>query len=131
MRKMLIACAVTILVCAGAARGGETCSYEGSDEVLGTKTAIANRPWNSDNIAALRSLDQATIKKFYEDFWEEQGGGVEEEWGGSSWVDLAGDGKFELLVSRYNKAITDLTIFWQEAPGKLRVDYYIGAGSRS
>ncbi len=129
MKKILIA---TLALMLGFSTG--VSSAESSDDYSGetpitTGAEIANRPWNDANIGALRALDQATIEKFYDTVGQEDEDLlVEQYWGGFTWADLAGDGKYELLVSKYTKGGRYLYIFWQDAPGKLRVQMYQGAG---
>ncbi len=128
MKKILIATLALMVGFSTVAWSAESSGADSDETHFTTSAELANRPWNAANIDALRALDQAAIEKFWDTLGQEDPDWlVEQYWGGFTWVDLAGDGKYELLVSRYNKAIKDLTIFWQEAPGKLRVQYYLGA----
>ncbi len=124
MKKTMIATLALMLGFSTVAWGGEMTDTD--QNPFTTSAEFANRPWNAANIDALRALDKAVISKFYDTVLEGLAEGV--DMGGLAWVDLAGDGKYELLVTWVSKYWAHLDIFWQDAPGKLRVQSFDGAG---
>ncbi|HXR35382.1 MAG TPA: hypothetical protein VN754_05505 [Candidatus Binataceae bacterium] len=130
MKKILIAGVAIILVFAGIAFSAEPDDDPLNGDVPVTTSAeIANRPWNAANIDALRTLDKAAVVRFTDMVGEESEGLVPvEDCGRFTWVDLAGAGKYQLLVNKYTKCCSYLYLYWRDAPGKVRVQRYVGAG---
>jgi len=66
--------------------------------LLGTAfaAAIDQLTWDKSNIAILRGLNEAAIEKFVDELSE---GDVHKTVGEFSWVDLAGDGRYELVTT--------------------------------
>jgi len=83
--------------------------------------------WNASNKDALLALDRNAIENFSYD----PDGNPDESFEGFAWVNLAGNGKYELLVTRRTKFYGVLYIYWQEAPGKLRIETYMGGSEDS
>ncbi len=124
MKKTLIVTLALMLGFSTVAWGGEIADTDQTPFTTGAE--FANRPWNAANIDALRALDKAVISKFYDTVLESPAGeGV--EMGGLAWVDLAGDGKYEMLITWVSRHWAHLDIFWQDAPGKLRTQSFDGA----
>ena len=129
MRKVLIACATIILAFASTALSYEANNMLRESVCFATSNEIANRPWNAANLDALRAMDKAAIVKFFNTVEGPGGDWDGQDMGGFAWIDLAGDGKYELLVTQFTRCCGYLTIYWQDAPGKMRGDLYEGAGN--
>jgi len=99
---------------------------------VGFGAEIGELAWDESNIKTLRAVDKAAVAHFM----NRVGGGegtplaikptdiLEFEW-----VDLAGDGKYELVVTGSSGPnYADLGIYWQQAPGKFRSQSLAGAG---
>jgi len=129
MKKRLIACTVMSLALAGIASNAESSGYCGEGTSFISQNKVAELTWKAANIDALRSLDEAAIAKFQETAADENGSLFfeGESMGGFTWADLAGDGRYELLITEYTRAYSCLVIFWQDAPGRLTLEPYEGA----
>ncbi len=116
MKKILLACVAIVLVFASVASSAEI-----------SEDPIAKLAWNAANIDKLRAFDKAAIFRF-------AGLTSSDELLDYGWLDLAGDGRYELAVI-YNGGLGPnwLAIYWQEAPGKMRKegeDLFPGAGAK-
>ncbi len=104
MKKLLIVLLTTILAFASAASSAEI------DELA----------WNDANIKTLRSLDEAAVFRFVTGGDPEQGVSNLSDLDMFNWYP-AGDGKYELAVGwSSGPEIASLTIYWQDAPRKIR-----------
>jgi len=73
-------------------------------------------PWNAANLDKLRAFDKAAIFRF-------AGLNQSEELLDYGWLDLAGDGRYELAtIYSEGRGPNWMDIYWQEAPGKMRED---------
>ncbi|MGD0075543.1 MAG: hypothetical protein ABSD31_14555 [Candidatus Binataceae bacterium] len=102
---------------AGIALGAEKNCFTEEDS-FSTNDEVANRPWNAANVDALRALGKSGVSE----------PDTENDIDEFAWMDLAGDGKYELLTTQLGKGRAYLFISWQGAPGKLRAQTYDGAG---
>ena len=128
MKRLLIACAAALLMFARVASSAENIYCLKGETPLEPKAKIAQLTWDATNIEALRALDAAAIDKFARTVSPDMDPPEVEEVGGFMWADLAGDGKYELLVGAETKAYGCLYIYWQDAPGRLRLQEYDGGG---
>ncbi len=128
MKRLLVTCAMTLLMFAGVASRAENIYCLKEETPLEPKAKIAELTWDATNIEAPRALDAAAIDKFARTVSPDMDPPEVEEIGGFMWADLAGDGKYELLVGAETKAYGCLYIYWQDAPGKLRLQEYDGGG---
>src|SRR5258708_22501926 len=83
---------------------------------------IADMPWSQSNIEGLRSFDKPAVARFI----NEHGGGAKletapEDVGEYTWADLAGDGKYELLMTLDvgRQFFNSLVIYRRDASGKI------------
>ena len=120
MKKIVIAGVAIILVFASIALSAEISDDSSDEESAASENKIAHLTWNAANIDALRALDQAAIVEFT-DMDVKAGVLPVEDWGGFTWSDLAGDGKYELLVTQVTKCRGYLIIYWQDALAKVRM----------
>jgi hypothetical protein len=131
MKKTLIATLALMVGFSTVAWSAESSGADSDETHFSTSAELANRPWNAANIGALRALDKAAVVRFSNMIGGKKGTawlGTEDGISGFTWADLAGDGKYELLMTVVTKCCGYLFICWQEAPGKLRVQSYQGAG---
>jgi hypothetical protein len=94
---------------------------------------IGSLIWNKDNLRTLRSLDKAAVVKFLNERTGKLGSVVtpQEVWE-YEWVDLAGDGKYELVVTGSSgPCCVGLTIINRDTAGKLSAQNFEGAGQLS
>ena len=118
MKKILIAGAAIILVFAGVASSAEMSGDQ-----------IANLRWNAANIDTLRALDKAAVARLVNSVADNVFvSTTENDIGEVAWVDLAGDGRYELATTEVTRCCVNLYIYWQEAPGKVSVQAYREAG---
>src|SRR5208282_1878210 len=114
MKKVLIACAAIILVFASVAASDE--AQHRYVEDVRSEDPIAKVPWNAANLDKLRAFDKAAIFRF-------AGLNQREELLDYGWLDLAGDGRYELaVIYSEGRGPNWLDIYWQDAPGKMRKD---------
>lgn len=112
MKRLLTAGIATILLFAGVAYSAGMSGAE-----------IAQLRWNASNIGVLRALNSDAIARLinYVAFKGLEAAGSDDirEF---TWVDLAGDGRYELVESEM--CCLCLYIYWQEAPGKISEQRY-------
>jgi len=129
MKKILVACVAMILACASVASSAELSVGPSEERSYTSSDKTANLAWNAANADALRALDKAAIMKLCDILDETEDS--KEAWAGVhmdfAWVDLAGDGKYELVVTTESRSGSGTSIFWQDAPGKVREQYYDGS----
>jgi len=98
-------------------------------------SGIGSLAWNQANLQTLRSFDKAAIVKFIDESSGMEGrlGALTpQEVGEFEWVDLAGDGKYELaLTASSGPCCMALGIYTQTRAGKLSVQSFLGAGQLS
>jgi hypothetical protein len=115
MRKLLILCGVVFWSWSGLAAGGE----------------IGNMRWNQANLAHLRSFDKTAVVEFLNEGTGNLGLVVTEQdvWE-YEWVDLAGDGRYELaVIASSGPCCVVVGIIRQDSAGKLSDQHFDGAGS--
>ena len=125
MKKILIAGVAIILVFASIASSAELSGAE-----------ITNLRWNAANIEALRALDKAAVVRLVNHIAESDYSGpglpgsplTEDDIRKFTWVDLAGDGRYELVTTYDTKCCAFLYIYWQDGPGKVSAQQYADAG---
>jgi len=121
MKTILIAGAAIILAFASIASSAELSGAE-----------ITNLRWDAANINALRALDKAAVVILLDNLAETASGtwipSEDDILSGFTWVDLAGDGRYELLAIYHSRCCSVLYIYWQDAPGKVSVQGYSTAG---
>jgi hypothetical protein len=92
---------------------------------------IASIPWNEANLQTLRSFDKAAVVKSI-DGLPGRGLLTPQEVDEFGWFDLAGDGKYELVLTASSGPCCEaLGILTQTRAGKLRVQNFLGAGQLS
>ena len=107
MKKILIACVAMILACASVA------SSDRYVEDVRSEDPIAKVPWNAANLDKLRAFDKAAIFRF-------AGLNRSDELLDFGWLDLAGDGRYELaIISNGGLGPNWMDIYSQDAPGKM------------
>jgi hypothetical protein len=95
---------------------------------------IADLPWTEPNIENLRTFDKTAVVRFVNQVSGNEGtilATKEGDIGDFTWADLAGDGKYQLLVVydvNGRGFFNDLAIYTQESPGKIRRDDIEGWG---
>jgi len=127
MKNILLAGVATVLMFASVASSAEMSGAE-----------IANLSWNAANIDTLRALDKAAVVRLLNHIAESVWGAKPEAFGMEpvnegdieefTWVDLAGDGRYELAMTRVTRCCVYLDIYWQDAPGKFSDQEYQDAG---
>jgi hypothetical protein len=119
MKRALIIGAVVFLGLAGAAVGSE----------------IGDLPWNESNIEALRSFDKAAVVKFSNNWAGTEGipgAMTADQLNEFEWVDLAGDGKYELVTTAsFGPCCVFLGIYSKDTAGKVSLQSLDGAGKLS
>ncbi len=137
MKMTALVAIIASLACASVAFGAHL-QDDREPEVEATKHVsgrIANLAWTQSNIETLRSFDKTAILKFLN-----ESAGVEgtpdaiKAWEVDEfeWVDLAGDGRYELAtVGSSGPCCYYLYLYWQVAPKKVRSQSYGGAGKLS
>jgi hypothetical protein len=91
---------------------------------------VGSLAWNQSNIQTLRSFGKAAIVQFINQWGGSEGTPAAMRGGGVwefGWYDLAGDGRYELALITGGRCCTDLILFWQSAPGKIRREAFVGA----
>ena len=94
---------------------------------------IANSSWNQSNLARLRALDKDAVAGFLNQWSGNMveplvASGIQE----FEWTDLASDGRYELLVvTATGSCCVDLTIYSQDAAGKVTSQILEGSGKLS
>lgn len=100
---------------------------------VGFGVEIGELAWDESNIKTLRAVDKAAVAHFMTKVGGSEGtppaAKPSEIWE-FEWVDLAGDGRYELaLTESSGPCCVFLAIYWQEAPGKFRSQSLPGAGT--
>lgn len=117
MRKVLTVLLMAIVASASVAAGAE----------------IRDLAWNESNIKTLRAFDKAAVLRFENETspaWAKQ---TESDFHSYEyhWYP-AGDGKYELATSsQTGPDLAVLTIYWQDAPGKIRSQEFDSVGDAS
>ena len=100
---------------------------------FGFGAEIGELAWDESNIKTLRAVDKAAVAHFMS-----RVGGSEGTPAAANpsdilefeWVDLAGDGKYELVVTESSGPnFAFLAIYWQEGPDKFRSQSLAGAAT--
>jgi hypothetical protein len=117
MKKLATSAILAWLTLVGAASGSE----------------IGSIQWNRENIQKLNSFDKQSVANFVNEL---SGNNVApftvDEITEIQWVDLAGDGKYELaMTDRSGPCCQYLTIYWQEPHGEVRTQTLGEAGKLS
>lgn len=130
--KLWLFAAIISLACVlnaiGANGADEEISY---NEQLSYRTnnEIGRTPWTAANISKLRALNEAALSKFCDSLWDRNS---IDDWSRDNdkfiWVDLAGDGKYQLVLSEVTRCCGFTHIFWQDAPGRIREQLYNAPG---
>ena len=123
--KILVAVYLALILASASRALSEEAADDQSNEIATytpTESKIPFMVWNASNKDALLALDPAAIKEFSDKLEDNQ----DEEFGDFAWIDLAGDGRYELLVTRQTRAYSVLYLYWQEAPGRMRTQSYAG-----
>jgi hypothetical protein len=119
MKKTLIISLIILCALLGTAMGSE----------------IGNLTWNESNIQTLRSFDKEAVVKFLNE-WTGMDGKLgaltPQQVDEFKWIDLAGDGKYELVLTASSGPCCEAVgILTQTRAGKLRVQNFLGAGRLS
>jgi hypothetical protein len=98
----------------------------------GRAADLGSIPWTESNIETLRTFDKAAVVGYLNEYNRTEGTPEaikDSEVRQFRWVDLAGDGKYELaLTASSGPCCVFLWLYWQERPGKLRFQSLNGAG---
>jgi hypothetical protein len=115
MKKTLIIGAVLLLGIAGAAVGSE----------------IGDLPWNESSIETLRSFDKTAVVRYSNHLAGTEGtpgAMTADELREFEWVDLAGNGKYELAsTASFGPCCVFLAIYSQDATGNVSIQSFDGA----
>ena len=99
---------------------------------VGFGAEIGDLAWDESNIKTLRAVDKAAVAHFMSRFGGSEGtpdAVKPSEILEFEWVDLAGDGRYELVVTGSSGPnYAGLGIYWQEGPDKFRSQSLPGAG---
>ncbi len=100
---------------------------------VGFGAEIGDLAWDESNIKTLRAVDKAAVAHFMSRFGGSEGtpdAVKPSEILEFEWVDLAGDGRYELVVTGSSGPnYAGLVIYWQESPDKFRSQFLPGVGT--
>jgi hypothetical protein len=135
MKTCALVAMATILAFGSVASGESAATGVDETRSIAHGGPIASLAWNKSNIDTLRSFDKAAVVRFINEWTGKEGTFMalkpRELWD-FGWFDLAGDGKYELAtVVSSGPDVVGLSLLWQDAPGKIRVQDYDGAGELS
>ncbi len=92
-------------------------------------TDIADLAWNESNIETLRQFSKDAIVRFISEVPGIDANVATNHIFYFAFADLVGDGKYELIVTNSpGPCCTNLTIYWQDAPGRVRFESFAGGG---
>ena len=131
MKKILIAAVAIVLALAGIAASAELSIGPSEEDSYTTGNKIAKLAWNATNIETLHALNKGAVVRFCNSLWGTLGTNTAwtgDDVSGFTWVDLAGDGRYELALTEATRCCGFTLIFWQDAPGKVREQLYEAAG---